>query len=65
MAFHNFEGGNFEIFEKLRICLELLKHQYHPEISEEVRRQIVRTEPRDDEMEEPPAHIMEEMMNAI
>ena len=45
--------------------LELLKHQYHPEISEEVRRQIVRTEPRDDEMEEPPAHIMEEMMNAI
>jgi len=51
--------------EQKEALIELLKHQYHPEISEEVRRQIVRTEPRDDEMEEPPAHIMEEMMNAI
>ena len=44
---------------------DLIKHQNHGQISDEIRRQIERTAPRDEEMDEPPAHIMEEMMNAV
>ena len=44
---------------------DLLKYQYHEQISEEVRRQITKTEPRDEEMDEPPPHVMDELMQAI
>ena len=49
----------------MKLEKELLKHQYHPQISEEVRRQITKTDPRDVEMSEPPPRIVEEMMQAI
>jgi len=50
--------------EQKEALLELTKHQAHVKITPEIRRQIERTEPRDMEMDEPPAKIMEEMMNA-
>ena len=50
--------------EQKEALLDLTKHQNHTKITPEIIRQIQRTKPRDIEMDEPPAHIMEEMMNA-
>lgn len=50
--------------EQKDALLELTKHQNHPQMTVEIRRQIERTDPRDVEMDEPPARIMEEMLNA-
>ena len=48
----------------LTFFLDLLKHQVHAQIGEECRRQLMRTAPRDEEMAEPPAHVLEEMLTA-
>merc|ERR1711990_807807 len=50
--------------EQKEALLDLLKYQTHAQICEEVRRQITKTEPRDEEMDEPPPHVMDEMMQA-
>jgi len=50
--------------EQKEALLDLLKHQAHAQIGEECRRQLMRTAPRDEEMAEPPAHVLEEMLTA-
>jgi len=50
--------------EQKEALMDLTKHQHHAKITPEIQRQIQRTEPRDMEMDEPPARIVEEMMNA-
>lgn len=50
--------------EQKEALLEITKYQNHKTITPEIRKQISRTDPRDVEMAEPPARIMEEMMNA-
>ncbi|CAG5111657.1 Oidioi.mRNA.OKI2018_I69.chr2.g5938.t1.cds [Oikopleura dioica] len=50
--------------EQKEALMELTKFQNHPKIVNEIRHQIQRTEPRDIEMEQPPEHILEEMMMA-
>lgn len=64
LAFANIYSADISSEQK-EALLDLLKYQYHEQISEEVRRQITKTEPRDEEMDEPPPHVMDELMQAI
>jgi len=50
--------------EQKEALMELTKFQNHPKIVNDIRHQIQRTEARDVEMDQPPEHILEEMMMA-